>query len=281
MAHNTPIGLVLELEQQYGEEPYYHELTAGIQNVLLSAGRSLVVKIVPDAESELATYRYWKQTGAVEGVFLLNLVESDPRVAQLTDLELPTVVVGSPHTAGDFPAVWTDDASAMALAVRSLFKLGHRRIGRVSGPARLAHTQIRTESFLSHCAELGAVCTISGAHDYTEANGRAATSALIEQTPRPTAIIYDDDVMAIGGLTELKSRGLSVPGDVSILAWDDSPFCMLSRPPLAVMGHDIQSVGELGARSMLAQLSGRRESYEGAVATFVQRASVDKAPANA
>ncbi|ANF32494.1 hypothetical protein A0130_13180 [Leifsonia xyli] len=277
MTDNAPLGLVLELEQQYGEEPYYHELTAGMQNVLLGAGTSLVVKIVPDAETELETYRYWKDSGAVAGVFLLNLRIDDPRVTLLTELNLPTVVVGFPETAGQFPAVWTDDASAMELAVQRLFDLGHRRIGRVSGPTQLAHTIIRTASFESKCAELGVIGDINEAHDYTEANGRAATAALVARETPPTAIIYDDDVMAIGGLEELKARGLAVPGDVSILAWDDSPFCMLSEPPLAVMGHDIQSIGELCARSMLSELSGVRESHERAIATFVKRESVGRA----
>lgn len=279
MLDTTPVGLVLELDQQYGEEPYYHELTAGIQNVLLGVGRSLVVKIVPDAPAELATYRYWKETGAIAGVFLLNLVRGDPRVTLLSDLGIPAVVVGSPDTAGEFPAVWTDDASAMALAVTRLYELGHRAIGRVSGPARLAHTQIRTASFERLCSELGIAGTISGTDDYTEMNGAAATATLIDQRSRPTAIIYDDDVMAIGGLREIKQRELEVPRDISLLAWDDSPVCMLSEPKLAVMGHDIQSIGELCAHSMLAQLAGRRESHEGGVATFVQRESVGLASA--
>jgi DNA-binding LacI/PurR family transcriptional regulator len=274
-AAGHPLGLVLELpKQQFGEEPYYHEIIAGIENVLLAAERSLVVRIVPDAKKELATYTEWSDSGMIEGVFLVNLIHDDPRVSLLQDLGLPAVVIGSIETAGPFPAVWTDDASAMRLAVHRLFELGHRNVGRVSGPPQLAHSQTRTHSFAETTAELGIQGTVAESQVYSEASGQIATRELLGVRPRPTAIIYDDDVMAIGGLRELSALDLNVPHDVSILAWDDSPFCQLSKPPLSVMGHDVQTIGELAAQSMLAQLTGTLASHEGPMATFIQRGSV-------
>lgn len=269
------VGLVLELpQQQVGEEPFYHELIAGIENVLLPTNRSLVVKIVPDAQRELAVYREWSSARTIDGVFLVNLVLDDPRVALLNKLRLAAVVIGSVATAGPFPAVWTDDSSAMNLAVRRLYELGHRNLGRVGGPAQLAHSQSRSASFAESTAQLGITGTIVETLVYSEESGRTGTRQLMSVAPRPTAIVYDDDVMAIGGLQELSATGLEVPRDVSILAWDDSPFCQLSKPPLSVMGHDVQAIGELAALSMLAQLDGRLESHEGPMATFIQRGSV-------
>jgi len=86
--------------------------------------------------------------------------------------------------------------------------------------------------------------------------GARATRRLRSSAARPTAVIYDNDVMAIAGLSVAQEMGLTVPGDLSIVAWDDSPLCRLVHPPLTALGRDIPAYGAHAARQLLAVIAG-------------------------
>ena len=79
--------------------------------------------------------------------------------------------------------------------------------------------------------------------DYSGEDGARVTRRLLSAARRPTAIIYDNDVMAIAGLGVAQEMGLSVPGDLSIVAWDDSSLCRLVHPPLTALQRDIPAYG--------------------------------------
>lgn len=73
---------------------------------------------------------------------------------------------------------------------------------------------------------------------------------------RPTAIVYDNDIMAVAGLSVAAEMGLSVPGDVSLLAWDDSQLCRLTHPTLSAMSHDVHGFGADAARTLFGVITG-------------------------
>jgi LacI family repressor for deo operon, udp, cdd, tsx, nupC, and nupG len=273
------IGLVVVRPAlQLGDEPFYHEFIAGIERYFSSSGTSLLVQIVADYDSETATYRRWATNDSVAGVLLTDLRLGDDRVRLLEQLELAAVVVGDPESAQGLSSVWTGDGSSMRLAVQELHSRGHRVLGRVSGPRLLAHSQIRSETFRQICTEL-AISAIEEESDYSEDGGQLSTRMLLARATRPTAIIFDDDLMALGGLRELEVQQLAVPRDVSVLAWDDSVLCQLSKPRLSVMGHDVQIIGELAGDAILETIDHRGPTHrEGPVASFISRESVGPAP---
>ena len=176
----------------------------------------------------------------------------------LQQLQLPAVVIGGPGDTGEIAQIWSDDAGAITEAVRYLVALGHRRIARVGGLPDLLHTQTRTKAFDEVCAALGLVEAITVPSDYTGEEGGRATRRLLIDADRPTAIIYDNDVMAVAGLAVAQEMGLSVPGDLSIVAWDDSPLCSLVHPPLTALSRDIAEYGAHAARELLAAIDGKQ-----------------------
>lgn len=270
-----PVGLVLvRPSQQLGSEPFYQEFIAGLESVLGPQGITLVLQVVASADAENATYERWAREGTVSAVVLVDLAQADERVELLTALGHHAVVIGDPSTAGPFTAVWTDDAAAMRTAIVELSAMGHRRIGRVSGPAYLAHSQLRSIAFRQQALALGVEAS-EVVSDYSEEGGSDATRMLLAEERAPTAVIYDNDLMALGGLAAAERESVRVPDDLSVLAWDDSALCQLAEPPLAVMGHDVQGIGELAAQTLLV-LDGpsRHEHRRATHASFVRRASV-------
>ncbi|BCY09769.1 LacI family transcriptional regulator [Actinoplanes sp. L3-i22] len=266
------VGLILaRASQVLGDEPYYHEFIEGLDRVLIPAGVSVLVKVVADHAAESATYRQWAAEERVGGVIMVDLSPGDDRVALVRRLNLPAVVIGDPSTADGLPTVWTDDAGSAREAIRFLTGRGHRRIGHVSGPLALAHTQLRFGGLRTEAAAHG-VTLISVEGDYSQASGRTATAQLLAS--RPTAIIYDNDVMALSGLATIKTYGLAVPGEVSVIAWDDSVPCQLAVPALSAMSHDVSRVGEIAADAVLdAMRDSSGEIYEAPQAHIVERDS--------
>ena len=169
-------------------------------------------------------------------------------------LGLPTVVLGDPVTAGGLPTVWTQDEVAMHDVVGELVASGHTHLGHVCGPAQMAHTIIRQRTFEAVVAQRGARTT-SFDGDYSEAAGVRAVAALVALEDRPTALVFDNDVMALGALHEADRLGLAVPADLSLIAWDDSALCQLAVPPLSAVSHDVQELGELVGHALADALS--------------------------
>ncbi|MCO8269339.1 substrate-binding domain-containing protein [Actinoplanes sp. TRM 88003] len=266
------VGLVLaRASRVLGEEPYYHEFLEGLERVLTPAGVSVLVTVVTDREAESAVYERWAAEGRVDGVVLVDLAPDDSRVELIDRLGLPAVVLGAPSTASGLPTVWTDDAGWAQEAVRFLADRGHTVIAHISGPHTFAHTQLRQSGADAEASERG-LTLVRSEGDYSYESGRLATAELLPRSP--TAIVCDNDLMALAALDELRDRGLSVPTDVSVVAWDDSALCQLATPPLSAMSHDVGRIGELAGGALLDALAGKPPTvYEAPAAHIVARAS--------
>lgn len=260
-----------------GLEPFYMEFISGIESVLTRHSCSLLLRLV-EPDEEIDVHREWWQGNRVSGSILVDLRVDDPRIPALSAIGLPAVVVGHPSLAGPFTSVWTDDAAATVEAVRYLAALGHRRIARVSGPAELGHSAIRTKAFSETAAELDLQAQTVVA-DFSADQGSRACRTLLLSAERPTAIIFDNDLMAVTALGVASEFGLSVPRDLSLLAWDDSQLCQLTRPMLSAMQHDVFSFGA-DVTETLFDVMVRREarSHTAQVPSLVPRGSTAPPP---
>lgn len=268
------VGLVLTRPARVlGEEPYYHEFIEGLERMLTPVGVSVLLKVVTDRAAETATYERWAADRRVDGVILVDLAPGDERVELIERLELAAAMVGDPSTAPGLPAVRTDDAGFARAAVRFLAERGHRTIGHVSGPTLLARTQMRRSRFEEEAAAHG-LTVLEAEGDYSHESGKAAAETLL-RTPA-TAIVFDNDVMAVAGLEAARESGRAVPADISVIAGDDSAQCQLAVPALSAMSHDVERIGELAAAAILDAMTGPEAVvYEAPQAHIVVRESTN------
>ncbi|GAA3199137.1 LacI family DNA-binding transcriptional regulator [Dactylosporangium siamense] len=258
VSKGTPVGLALVRDAEVlGAEPFFHEFIAGIERVLVPLGVPVLLQVVATVPQAVERMRAWAQFGQVQGVILIDLLPGDERVALVKRLGLPCVVIGDPVTAEGLPTVWTQDEVAMRDVVVQLVAAGHTHLGHVGGPAQMAHTIIRRHTFEAVAAEHG-IRTTSFDGDYSEAAGVRAVTALAALEQRPTALVFDNDVMALGALHEAARLGLAVPAELSLVAWDDSALCQLAAPPLSAVSHDVQELGELVGSCLAEALSGQQ-----------------------
>lgn len=274
-ARANAIGLALcRPARTLGIEPFFMELISGVEAELSARSYALMLQVVADPEAEIAVYRRWWGERRVDGVLLCDLRIDDRRVPVLEELRLPAVVIGGPGHAGRLASVWSDDAAALTQTVEYLHALGHRRIARVGGLPDLLHTELRNRAFTEACRRLGLTEATSVSSDYTGEEGARATRRLLSSTVRPTAVIYDNDVMAVAGLAVAQEMGLAVPDELSIVAWDDSPLCQLVHPPLTALGRDIPAYGAHAARQLLAVIAGESVgAYQDETARLTPRGS--------
>ncbi|MYV46881.1 LacI family DNA-binding transcriptional regulator [Streptomyces sp. SID2888] len=278
-ARADAVGLVLSRPARVlGSEPFFMELISGMEDELAARGKALTLQVVGDPAQEIEIYGRWWGEGRVDGVFLTDLRAPDPRIELMAELGLPAVVVGHPSGAGDLPAVWSDDAAALGETLRYLSVLGHRSIARVAGLPELDHTGRRDRAHLRICAELGLDEPILVHTDYSGEAGAQAVRGLLIGPRRPTAIVFDNDIMAVAGLSVAQELGVDVPGELSLVAWDDSQLTQVVRPPLTALNRDIPAYGTHAARTLLTLIEeGCAESVEDTPAHLIPRGSTARA----
>jgi DNA-binding LacI/PurR family transcriptional regulator len=262
VSRSDVIGLVLARPARLlGLEPFYMAFISGIEAVLAETEISLLLKVVdaPDPEAEIAVYRKWWIGRKVDGVILTDVRLHDRRLEVLSELGLPAVVLGSDPDfdgASTISTVWADNDAMIGTAVRYLVGLGHRRLARVAGPLGLSHCASRTASFLAIAEQLGLPAPAVVNANFSGEDGARATRALLLGPDRPTAILYENDVMAVAAVGAARELGIEVPADVSILAWDDSPLCRLTHPTVSAMARDVPAMGRQVARLLLDVIEG-------------------------
>ncbi|NYI06847.1 LacI family DNA-binding transcriptional regulator [Allostreptomyces psammosilenae] len=251
------IGLVVDRPAWVlGIEPFFMQLISGIEAQLSGSGTALLLEVTEDTEAEMATYRRWWGERRVDGVLLVDLRHDDPRPALVRELELPTVVVGHAGEDTGMSSVWIDDGVAVHEVLDYLVALGHRRIARVAGPPPLVHTRERSDAFARAAERLGLAEVPTVHADYSGEDGARATRRLLSTAVPPTAIVYDNDVMAVAALGVAHEMGVDVPGRLSIVAWDDGALCELVHPGLTAVSRRVPEHGSRAATILLSMVAG-------------------------
>lgn len=274
------VGLVLA-RSGFDVDSFYLRFLQGIEGALAERSSELLLQIVPTGADELATLARWCDSGRVDGVILVDpRADDDPRVAWAAQSDaLPAVVVADASAAGGLASVAADDGAAMEAVVRRLAQLGHRRITRVAGFRFLAHTRVRDEAFLAATAATGLDGSIART-DFSMGRSASVTHELLTGDDAPTALIYEDDLMAVAGLGAALEAGRRVPADVSIVAWDDSELCAHSVPALTALRTDIPGFGAEVVRRLIDLVEGAAPAAHVVPAPMlVERASLGTAPA--
>jgi DNA-binding LacI/PurR family transcriptional regulator len=250
------IGLVLTSRAaRVGVEPFFMELIAGMEEALAAQRTTVLLLVVPDREAELETYRRWAADRTVQAVVVVNLEHDDVRPSELAGIGLTAVLAGRHQDGPRFHRVVTDDGGAMTTAMELLASLGHQVVGRVSGPADLVHTAERTTAMQAAGNKHGVHVRVVES-DYSAEGGIRGVHELLRDVPSPTAVIFDNDVMAVAAEQELARMEVAVPQRVSLLACDDSPLCELAVPPLSALSIDVHEHGLSLGRAVVEALRG-------------------------
>jgi DNA-binding LacI/PurR family transcriptional regulator len=250
------LGLVVARDAELlGSDPFFAHFLAGVESVLAEEGHALLLQVVGDDPAvEERAYRRLAEDGRVDGAFLLDLRSDDPRPEILARLGLPSVAVGArPHEPSGTGS-WPDDGIAIAALVEHLVALGHRRIALVGGTPGYVHAIARREAAVRALAAHGLAPAGDIRGGFTAEGGARATEELLAAAEPPTAILYANDLMAIGGLAAARRAGVAVPEALSIVGFDDVPLAAYLAPPLTTVRQDARGWGATAAATLLREL---------------------------
>ena len=196
---------------------------------------------------------------------------------RLLKLRLPVVLVNAAAEHLDFPRVSTDDAVAMEQAYGHLAYLGHDRIGLVLGPPDHVPSRRKLEAF----EQLSPTADLVERTRFSLEGGHAAASRLLKQGV--TGVICASDPLALGAIRAVRRAGMSVPGDVSVVGYDDSAFMSCTDPPLTTVRQPIEAIGRAAVEMLTGQIEGSQVSADELFfePEIVARGSTGAAPARA
>jgi LacI family transcriptional regulator, repressor for deo operon, udp, cdd, tsx, nupC, and nupG len=270
-ARTRAVGLVLARSAaQLEGDSFFLRFLSGVQATLTAADYALLLQIVPgELASALPAYERLAAAGRVDGFLLTDVEAGDPRFALLAAAAMPVVLAGRPTGPTPFPWLETRHDEGIAPAVEHLVALDHERIGFFSGRPDFEHQRLREIAWRSSLT--GAGLAPGPVAHVVHDQGAAALSLLREQ---PTAVVCSSDALAVALCGAARSLGLSVPGDVSVVGFDDSALAAFATPALTSVRVDYAEFGAAAAATLLAAIGGEEPPvYSPALPGLVVRAS--------
>ena len=230
--------------------PYFGEIAAVMENKLWARGYQTLLCISersPDRELSQVANLVGRQ---VDGILLVYCSQKSRVASIIKDFPVPIVFVD--RRVPDQYSVCTDNFLGGRLAARHLASLGHRTIGVLCGEPSVQNVTERIEGFQFELRRFGVEVP-----DQYKAKGRQDLQLglrimdLMELKPRPTAIFATNDIVAIGAWRKLVESGFRIPGDVSIVGFDDIAISRFLVPPLTTIAQPYRETGAKAVELLL------------------------------
>lgn len=239
--------IIIENMEYQEKHHFAHDILLGFRQLAEPEGFQVDIVPVTEQFQKHTPYEIFMLQNDYLGSFVVGFSLSDPWMRDFKTTQRPTVLYDNYVTANSCTAsIGIDDNEGMELAVKHLKDLGHRRIGYLSSALGSYVMQQRYKAFFHAMRQHGlkADSSCSGATYHI-------VQCIEKHLPRlldmgMTAIICSHDQIANAAMLHCQQLGLHVPGDISIIGHDDSPFCAYTAPPLTTIRQDRIELGKCG-----------------------------------
>ena len=271
-ARTQTVGLVLSRRSDELEmDSFFVRFLSGVERTLARSDYAMLLQLVPatDAAATLGAYERLTAADRVDGFLLTDPELDDPRFPLLAQAAVPVVIAGRPAAAAPFPWLETEHDRGISLAVEHLVGLGHERIGFLGGSRAYEHVQRR---YLRWREAVRASGLAEERAAFADPDLGAAAARVLAR--EPTAVVCTSDTLAIALIRAAHDRGLSVPGELSVIGFDDSLLATLSSPALTSVRVDYTAFGAATSAALLALIDGEdAPAYRPTPPTLEVRAS--------
>jgi len=254
------IGLVVPRASEFVfSNPFYSEVLKGIGRVANRYKYQLVISF-----SGEDSYGLMYRSKIVGGIIVVSNRLYDSKIDELAKLKIPTVLIPGLLENSKFPSVNVNNVDGAFQATQHLISLGHKRIAFLCGAKDSKYYIERLvgfrnafqKNYLSVCEEL-IVET-----DFSQSSGYHAMETLLHHKLPPTGVICINDITAVGALSALKENQLSVPDDISLVGFGDTPLAEITNPLLTTVREPFTAIGHWAARLLIDLISGKsRKSW--------------------
>ena len=233
------------------EDLFGLELLGGISDGLRNLGYDLLV--IPVDPHEDSWEQHYLDSGRVDGFILIMSTHKQKHVNNLVRHGTPFIVWGVPGPGSNYCSVSGDDFTGGKLAANRLVEIGRKRIaflGGIPGELEVLQRYAGYEAALTE-AGLGIDPDLVTYGNYSHVSGKEEMLRLLNQAPDVDAVFVNSDLMALGAIDALQSKGKRVPEDVAVIGYDDLLLAKYNNLPITTIRQNVPLAGRLLAQNLI------------------------------
>ncbi|WP_018545003.1 LacI family DNA-binding transcriptional regulator [Streptomyces sp. LaPpAH-108] len=261
--------------------PYFTELARSVEEEARALGYSVIIGNADERPDLQDHHVRTLLDRRIDGLLLSPADGASAPMLDAVGAGVPTVFVDRWIPGVDVPVVRADGRAAVRDLVAHLYALGHRRLAIIAGPGSTTTGSERVTAFREALAAYGLPLpdTRIGQGDFQAASGRRVTEGFLDLPEPPDAVFAADNLMALGALDAIRARGLRVPDDIALAAFDDIPWFVHTDPPVTAIAQPTGELGRAAVRALADRIEGRPAASVTLPARLVVRRSCGAAPA--
>lgn len=241
---------------------FFAEVARKIEDYGYQQGYSVILGNSDNNPEKEAHYITTLLAKRVDGVIFISSGGEARELSRFVEAQVPVVVADRDVPLELADIVLIDNEQAGYDATRHLISLGYQRIACITGPSNLSPSMQRQEGFYRAMREAGLAANPEQitAADFQFAGGEQAMKHLLKSAPRPDAVFAFNDMMAIGAMSVVRKAGLSTPGDVAIVGFDDIELALAVTPSLTTIAQPIDEIARQATTLLIQRMVGNRKA---------------------
>ena len=237
--------------------PFFAILAHVVERALFRQGYQALICCTDESADQEARYVSTLLSQQVDGVLAASVLADSTQYRRIADAGIPIVALDRDLPEIAAVQVKADHRLGGQMMAAHLLDLGHRRIAVVGAPAHSPPIRARLQGVIDRLGAAGlhpSQVALGEVHDFDAC--QALARQVLSGDPRPTAVIGTTDTAAIGAIHAAIGLGLSVPGDLSVIGFDDLPAARYVLPALSTVAQPLRDIGECAVRQLCALMSG-------------------------
>lgn len=250
------VAAVIDSNLNVFSDPFWGQITTGISQALQEANFQALLMVRPLDASDPSVVASLAP-GQIDGAIFFQL-HNDDTVNLLQDMGLPLVVVGRPDESSKLTFVDSDNLGGAYEATRHLARRGCTNIATIAGNLGLSSGRLRLEGYRRALKDAGLADSEAriAYGDWTDESGATAMKTLLDADPNIDGVFVANDLMALGAMNVLEERGISIPGQVAVVGFDNMFAGRITRQQLTTVEQDVRGLGAEAAAMVIEMIDG-------------------------
>ncbi|MDG9716741.1 LacI family DNA-binding transcriptional regulator [Streptomyces sp. DH24] len=260
--------------------PYFTALARSVEEEARSLGYSVIIGNADERPDLQDHHVRTLLDRRIDGLLVSPTDGGSPLMLDAARAGTPMVFVDRWIPGVDVPVVRSDGRAAVRDLVAHLHGLGHRRLAIIAGPAATTTGRERVEAFREALGAYGLDLPAGyvGQGDFQTESGRRVTEGFLALPEPPEVVFAADNLMALGALDAIRARGMRVPDDIGLAAFDDIPWFVHTDPPVTAISQPTGELGRAAVRALVDRVEGRAGASVTLPARLVVRRSCGENP---
>ncbi len=234
---------------------YFGEILSGIHESASESDYKILLDVANKRFLDNADYINLIRSRRADGILFMASSIQDAYLRDVEEAQIPVLLVNHYYPNSKLRYISVDYKQSAQLAANHLLSLGHKRIGLIAGTNTYTGLDFR-DTFLAVCRQKGLaeqdLPWVEGGPHWSQEDGFQAARQLLEKRPDLTAIMADNDRMAMGAISYAQGKGLGVPEHLSVMGVDNIPSAPFTTPALTTVTHNLFDVGRRSFSRLLA-----------------------------